>query len=260
MKKFAVLILVCLLLAGCGAEEPETTVSNVTTQQTTVPDPVTAEGIVQAYAEANGIAYSEWPDSLIKLLDKNPETREFVLNYPQLHDQVQTVDLSDFDGCDGVPLFLQWDTRWGYLEYGSDVAGITGCGPVCLSMAAYYLTGDSAMSPDRIIRFALENGYCVSGSGSAWTLISEGGEKLGLDVTEIPLVEGRIVANLEVDNPIICIMGPGDFTDNGHFVVMVGYEDGKIRINDPNSRENSEKLWDYDQLKDQINNLWVIRK
>ena len=215
---------------------------------------------MQAYAEANNIPYSAWPESLVALLDKNPETREFVLGYPQLHDKVQTVDLSEYEGCDEVPLFMQWDTRWGYLEYGSDVAGITGCGPVCLSMAAYYLTGDSSMSPDKMILFALENGYCIPGSGSSWSLISEGGEKLGLDVTEIPLDEGRIIANLEVDNPIICIMGPGDFTDSGHFIVMVGYEDGRIRINDPNSRENSGKLWDYDRIEDQINNLWVIRK
>lgn len=71
--------------------------------------------------------------------------------------------------------------------------------------------------------------------------------------------EDRIIRNLEVGNPIICIMGPGDFTTSGHYIVMTGYVDGKIKVNDPNSPTKSEKLWDYDEIKDQIRNLWVCR-
>ena len=78
-------------------------------------------------------------------------------------------------------------------------------------------------------------------------------------MTEIPLDEGRILANLEVGNPIICVVGPGDFTTEGHFIVLSGCENGRIRVNDPNSVENSQKLWDYAQLEGQILNLWVIR-
>ena len=129
-------------------------------------------------------------------------------------------------------------------------------------MAAYHLTKDEDMSPDKIIKFAKKNGYALNGiteKGSSWTLISEGGEKLGLDVTELPLDENRIIKNLEVGNPIICSMGPGDFTTTGHFIVLVGYENGKIKVNDPNSIKNSEKEWTYEQIKDQIRNLWAIR-
>ena len=212
---------------------------------------------VKAYAEEMGISYGEYPESLIGLLERNPETEAFVLNYP--FRQEQEIDLSEYDPADGVPLFMQWDTRWGYMRYGSDVVGLTGCGPVCLAMAGYYVTGDDKFAPDNMVEFSLENGYCVPGKGTAWTLISEGGEKLGLDVTEIPLVKQRILDNLEVGNPIICVMGPGDFTTTGHFIVLVGTEDGLIRVNDPNSRENSGKLWSYEQMESQFRNLWVIR-
>ena len=37
----------------------------------------------------------------------------------------------------------------------------------------------------------------------------------------------------------------------------ISAEDGKIRVNDPNSRVRSGKLWDYSRLEHQINNLWV---
>ena len=97
-------------------------------------------------------------------------------------------------------------------------------------------------------------------SSTSWTLISEGGVKLGLDVTEIPLVEKRMKDNLEVGNPIICAMGAGDFTSSGHYIVLVGLEDGKFRVNDPNSPEKSSMLWSYEQIQGQIRNLWVIRK
>ncbi len=216
--------------------------------------------IVKAYADKHNISFHRYPDSLIALLERNPETEAFVLEYPMKKDEKVTVDLSKYRGSSEVPLFLQWDQQWGYLEYGSDVAGLTACGPVCLSMAAWYLTEDDAFAPDKMIEFASKNGYYSPGNGSSWTLISEGGVKLGFDVTEIPLVESRIIKNLEVDNPIICAMGPGDFTSSGHYIVMIGYENGMIKINDPNSIANSQKLWKYEDIADQIRNLWVIRK
>lgn len=222
-------------------------------------DPGSAAYTVKAYARANGIRFSSYPESLIDLLERNPDTEKFVLEYPLKKDTVDDVDLSGYRSSAEVPLFLQWDQQWGYLPYGSDVAGLTACGPVCLSMAGWHLTRDDRFSPDRMIAFATENGYYSPGNGSSWTLISEGGVKLGLDVTEIPLVESRIVKNLEVGNPIICAMGPGDFTTSGHYIVLVGYENGMIRVNDPNSIANSEKLWTYEQIEGQIRNLWVIR-
>jgi predicted double-glycine peptidase len=53
-------------------------------------------------------------------------------------------------------------------------------------------------------------------------------------------------------------MGPGDFTTTGHFIVLTGYDGQGFIINDPNSEENSEKIWTYQQLKNQIKNLWAF--
>ena len=213
---------------------------------------------VKHYAEENGAYFGQYPKTLIELLERNPETESFVLEYPFREEQEPapyTYDLSE-----GVPLMMQWDKRWGYTKYGSDMMAITGCGPMCLTMAGYYVTGgDERFHPEKIASFAEKNGYYSSGNGSSWTLISEGGVKLGLDVTEIPLVKKRVMSNLEVDNPIICSMRAGDFTTTGHYIVLVGCEDGLIRVNDPNSYENSAKLWSYEQIEGQIRNLWVIR-
>jgi hypothetical protein len=52
-------------------------------------------------------------------------------------------------------------------------------------------------------------------------------------------------------------MRPGDFTTSGHFIVLTGEADGKITVCDPNSRQRSEALWDYETLAPQIKNLWA---
>lgn len=217
-----------------------------------------AEITVWQYARSHDLDYGDYPASLIDLLERNPETETFVLEYPTW--EAGDWDLSEYENSETVPLFLQWDQRWGYETYGSDCIGITGCGPTCLAMAGFYLTGDEQFNPAEIAAFAQKNGYYSPGYGSSWTLISEGGVALGLDVTEIPLVKKRIVDNLEVGNPIILAMGAGDFTTAGHYIVLVGMEDGLFQVNDPNSIANSQKLWSYEQLEGQIRNLWVIRK
>lgn len=215
--------------------------------------------VIAAFAKEHGLEVGEWPEKLVELLEKNPDAEEFVLHYPLKKNKNYEIDLSDYENKDTVPLFLQWDERWGYTIYGSNVMGLTGCGPTCLSMVCLYLLNDATYTPRYVADFAEENGYYVEGSGSAWTLISEGGETLGLDVTEISLDENRMKKNLELGNPIICIMGPGDFTTAGHFIVLAGCKDGKFVVNDPNSITNSERLWSYEEISGQIKNLWVCR-
>jgi hypothetical protein len=214
------------------------------------------EKLVKAYSEKMHISYGRYPQSLIDLLERNPETQDFVLNYPFREDA--EYDLSEFDR-EEVPLFLQWDERWGYEKYGSDVIGITGCGPTCLAMVGYYLTGKDCFTPEQIAAFAQENDYYAQGYGSSWTLISKGAGQLGLTATELPLVKKKMVDALEAGNPIILAMGKGDFTENGHYIVLTAVEDGAFRVNDPNSKANSQKLWTYEELEHQIRNIWEIR-
>ena len=214
---------------------------------------------VREFAKQNGLSLSEWPEELLDLLEKNPEAQEFVLNYPIKKDLDPEIDLTEYLDSSDVPLLLQWDERWGYSQYAGKLMGLSGCGPTCLSMVCLYLLDYASYTPQYIAQFATENGYSVSGNGSSWTLISEGGEKLGLDVTEIPLDENRIIRNLEVGNPIICVMGPGFFTSTGHFIVMTEYEDGYVKVNDPNSPNRSEQTWKLTEVMEQIRNLWVCR-
>lgn len=266
VRYLPLVLVVCLLVVlafSCCREEPVQTEPPQTEATTTptVPDDRTwAQRMVSAFCDFSGTDYSAYPSTMIELLDKNPETRQFVLEYPTEHDKTHRIDMSEYANSETVPLFLQWDRRWGYIPYGNDVAGITACGPLCLSMVAYYLTGDPNMSPDKMIEFSIEDGHCIRGNGTSWTLISKGAKKLGLNVKELPLVEAYIRRELVAGNPVICVMGPGVFTTTGHYIVLTGYENGMYRVNDPNSVEKSNRLWHFGEFQDQIRNLWAISK
>lgn len=211
---------------------------------------------VKAYAEEMGLSIGEYPGKIIDFLEQNPEAEEFVFRYPFREEY--SPDLSRFSGTTGVPLFLQWDTDWGYVNYGSDMIAITGCGPTCLAMAGYYLTGDEIFTPDQVAAFAEENGYYAEGYGSSWTLISQGGVELGLTVTELPLDKDVMINALEEGFPIILAMGKGDFTSSGHYIVLTDFVDGAFRVNDPNSILRSQRLWTYERIESQIRNIWKI--
>lgn len=220
---------------------------------------VTKNTRIRAFAAEKDLPLDAWPAELIELMEKNPETEEFVLYYPLKKDLRPEIDLSGSVQTSAVPLLLQWDERWGYDRFAGELMGLSGCGPTCLSMVCLYLLDDPALTPRYMAEFAEKEGYSDRGNGSTWTLISEGGEKLGLEVEELPLHENTITRELEAGNPIICVMGAGDFTTTGHFIVLTGYADGFVTVNDPNSVERSEKAWELKAIMEQMRNLWVCR-
>ncbi len=198
-----------------------------------------------------------YPDDLLSLLLKRPETLSFVRDYPEKKNIRAAVDLSGEVRAGEIPLFYQWDERWGYDAYGDNIVALAGCGPTCLSMVAVGLTGDTSLHPGRIAQFSEERGF-VTEAGTAWDLMTVGAEELGLTSEELPLDEKRMQEAVESGKPVICSMRPGDFTDTGHFIVLVGWENGAFRVNDPNSRDNSSRLWTYGELEWQIKNLWAF--
>ncbi|HJA07261.1 MAG TPA: C39 family peptidase [Candidatus Mediterraneibacter pullicola] len=217
---------------------------------------LTENGIVWDTGELSVIEQSgDASDTLRELLENNPETADFIKNYPDMKDNPPAESVGDM--TKGViPHLLQWDERWGYQTYGDNMIAVNGCGPTALSMVAAGLTGDNTITPYKVAGFAAEQGYYAGESGTSWSLMTEGAQQFGIRGEELGLSREEVFSALENGQPIICSMRPGDFTTTGHFIVLVGTKDGKIRVNDPNSLKRSEKLWDYETLEYQINNLW----
>lgn len=197
-----------------------------------------------------------WPQSLRELLERHPDALAFVEGYPEHKDDAPADSIGTAE-AGSFPLLLQWDARWGYTRYGDDLLAVTGCGPTCLSMAAAGLTGDDTITPAAVAARAQRDGYWVDGVTS-WELMRTGCEAWGLVSEELPLSESSVTGALSEGHPIICSVRPGDFTTTGHFILLAGMEEGGIRVNDPNSPQNSGRLWTYDELEPQIRNLWAF--
>lgn len=196
-------------------------------------------------------------EELLEALEKNPEMKEFVADYPNKEKWIERkIELTKKEVGSDAPLFLQWDRRWGYSRYGNKMIAINGCGPTCLSMVYVGLRGDSKMNPQQMALFSEKCGYVTEGSGTDWGLMTDGAKALGLNAEEIALDENVMLNTLRSGCQIICSMRPGDFTTTGHFIVIYGEKDGKLLIHDPNSIERSEKEWEFEDMKGQIKNLW----
>lgn len=201
---------------------------------------------------------TQYPKQLKDLALKNEEALEFVYDYPAEHVKEHTIDLTEEASMDSVPLFVQWDKRWGYEKYSGNFFAASGCGPTTLSMVVVYLTHNREASPIAVAKYSKEAGYSVDGSGSSWTLISEGCRHYGVKAKAVALDESRMKAELDEGHPIVVNVGPGDFTDTGHFMVITGYDDEGFSINDPNSIEKSGKRWLFRNISSQIRAVWSM--
>ena len=210
--------------------------------------------------EDTGTLYGDrYGEKLAELLELNEEAADYVESYPQREAyKSQPIDLAQEIQGGSVPLLMQWDKRWGYNAYGGNMIGLAGCGPVCMTMAYLHFTGDTAMTPREMAAFADDNGYYEEDAGTKWSFWTEGAGKLGLVGEELPLDENRMKQTLDDRKIIICSMGPGDFTTEGHFILIRGYDGNGFYVNDPNRRSNSEKQWEFDALRSQIRNLWAL--
>lgn len=206
---------------------------------------------VREEAEAAG-----YPDEIIKLLSKNPETVDFVENYGKKKDTVPADSIGEVIKGE-IPGLIQWDERWGYAAYGTSTIAVSGCGPTCMSMVVSGLTGDDSITPAVVAAYGAEQGYIDEENNTFWQFMGEASQNWGVSCREISVVEAKVAEELQAGHPIICSVGPGDFTKNGHFIVLVGYENGNVKVHDPFSMENTEKTWVYADIVEQFKAMWV---
>lgn len=200
---------------------------------------------------------SLYPNSLIIALAGNPEMTDFAYGYLTRGTEV-TGGFTEDEVPEEYPLFLQWDIRWGYMPYSDGNMGSSGCGPTCLSMAIFYLTGDRTCTPDAIGSYSMENGYYISGTGTTWSLLIDYPKLYGLKSNYIGKSESKLKATLDEGNIIICSVRAGDFTSEGHFIVIYGYDENGFKVNDPKCIYRSRLTWTYEQIQDDIKQAFSI--
>ena len=107
---------------------------------------------------------------------------------------------------------------------------------------------------------ASDGGFETAFDGTDSSFLVSEAASLGLSCEALSVDAGSVRAALEGGAVLVCNVGPGDFTDNGHFFVVTGIDgDGNLRINDPYSAERSNRAWNVDTVLGQTKALWAYR-
>ena len=189
---------------------------------------------------------------MLELASEDPQAIDYVADFPQSYPQSVGNVYSDAVQKGTVPDLKQWDERWGYVEYCGAAIGSTGCCPTSLSMVYMALTGKTDKTPADMAALATADGYAVDGEGTIGNFLPDEAAKLGLICNVFYPSAESLVWFLQNGFFVIVNVGPGDFTDSGHFFVARGVaSDGSIQINDPYSSVNTAKTWDANAIANQ---------
>ena len=169
--------------------------------------------------------------------------RLLVLSYVQKPITVwESLDVGDVGLS--VPRLYQEDFPEYVCQYDGEPRSVatSGCSVVCLSMALYYLTEDAAQSPVTLFREACLLGF-YRGNGIQQAHIAELAEQHGVKAVRLGKKAANIRTALQKGYPLMASMGKGIF-GGGHYILLCGLtEDDRLVVNDPNSRERSERTY-----------------
>ena len=150
--------------------------------------------------------------------------------------------------------YYQTDYNESY-GYGSTIAS-AGCGPTSMAMVLTYLKGET-IDPVETANWSLANGHRVKNNGTAWSFFNAIADEYGVNSKQMSVSRSNITNSLQDGNMVIMSMGPGHFTNGGHYIVLTGMnEDGSINVADPNSESKSKKTWDIDVFLNEGRQVW----
>lgn len=171
-------------------------------------------------------------------------------------------------GAREMVYYDQTSERWAEVSYGTDDLGGYGCGPTAMAMVISTLTEEN-IDPAQMAEYCVDHGYWAKKHGSYWSIVPGVAEDFGLTCTGLPPEEAdvdTVTRHLVTGNLIVALMGPGHFTNGGHFIILRGVtQDGSILVADPASQERSLTTWELDLLLDELSTrrhnggpLWTV--
>lgn len=194
---------------------------------------------------------------------------------PQAHADYSVTARAERNGRDyltggnhNLIYYNQTDDAWAAKAYGSDTIGRYGCGPVAMAMVVSTLTEDD-MDPVEMAQHCVNRGYWARKHGSYWSIVPGVAEDFGLKCTSLPPEEtdrDQIIHSLATGQLLVAMVGPGHFTNGGHFIVLRGLTlDGSVLVADPASEDRSLTPWDLDLILEELSPnrssggpLWAI--
>lgn len=156
-----------------------------------------------------------------------------------------------------IPLYIQGDYPQPIFQNGSSIAK-SGCGFTSCAMVASYLTNKTILPTEIVNKFKYK--YYLPGQGMDWGLPAAVAKEYNLGKVTETSDPNLVLKALSAGKPVLSSQGPGIFTSAGHIIVLRGTDgNGNVYVNDPNSRERSQKTFNFKtQVHSTAKHYWIF--
>lgn len=171
--------------------------------------------------------------------------------------------------------YFQTDPRWKNVSYSTKyentTIGASGCGPTAMAMVIATWK-DPTVTPVTTCKWSVDHGYKATGNGTYHSYFVPQAAAYGLECERI---NSSSLANLNraqslpyhnkahdyVDegNLVICLMGPGNWTKGGHYILWYDNDGNDVIINDPASTKSTRERNTFELLMQQVRYYWVVK-
>lgn len=260
-KIFCMLLCVIFVFSGCS-----TVVENVeTTKESSSLSEVS--DVTQKQSEANEVTVSDETKELVSdtidSLDKEEDiaTNEVIQSSSEEEsnlevDAVVEQENVSYDGTNtgnglnllgdytGLTYYSQADSRWAnklYTSTGnkSQTMKSSACGPTSAAMVVSSSKG--AILPTTMAQLFVDNGYRTANNGTAWAAFPFVADYFDFEEYHTSTSFSTAMSYLKTDKDkdgiadyfAIVSCNSGLWTTGGHYIVLIGYDDGDVIVFDP---------------------------
>lgn len=252
-------LLIFSVFAGCSYDSKE---MSITTEQTTVTEKaeeITVSAETQELAEDTKKAVEENQDiSTNEVIESSEDEEATVIdegaiepdakveyeNYAWEGDAKAGEGVNLLGSYQGLTYYNQADSRWANLPYtstgdSSQTMKSSACGPTAAAMVVSSSKG--AILPTTMANLFVDNGYRTANNGTAWACWSFVADYFDFDEYTTTTSDSTMLSYLKTDDNndgvadyfVVASVGSGLWTTGGHYIVLVGDDDGTITVYDP---------------------------
>ena len=167
--------------------------------------------------------------------------------------------------------YLQTDPRWKNHNYSAKgekkTIGSSGCGPTAAAMVIATLQ-DKNVTPVTTAQWSMAHAYKALNQGTYYTYFIPQMSVYGITCKRLNTSnlygKSSSSAHTEALNAlkngdwVIACMGKGNWTSSGHFILLYGYENGYVYINDPASTKATRVKNTWALFASQVKYMWTI--
>lgn len=196
---------------------------------------------------------------IIDLAINEPEAIDFVAGYLKSDGSTESFGESVKQG--EYPMLFTFDERWGYAPYADSIVGVTGSGPVALSIAVMGVTGNTKYDPATIAQSVAKASLDTGATGMEDSFLTNHAADYGLAATSVEATSDGIYTPIAEEQPVVIKLkeNSGIGFSEAHWAVITGINaDNSITLYDPTSTDACSHSWSLGAVSNRTDAAYSI--